>query len=105
MTLNCTIRLNTTTMKTDIEHPYFSVNSPSRESLLKVNAELIENLRSRVNQRRFKPQPGDATRLGYYRVLISGIQVYNMVLKDTELDDLKKEIEELKELMKCRSSN
>jgi hypothetical protein len=90
-------------MKTDIEHPYFSVNNSSRESLLKVNAELIENLRTRVNQRRYKPNSGDGVRISYCRVLIAALELHNKILKDVELDQLKTEIEELKELMKCRS--
>jgi TfoX/Sxy family transcriptional regulator of competence genes len=79
-----------------------STNTSSREMLLKVNAELIENLRSRVNQKRFKPQVGDSIRLGYYRALIQALQAHDNILKDVELDDLKKELEELKEALKCR---
>ena len=92
-------------MKTDIDHPYFSVNNPSPESLLKVNAELIEHLRTRVNQRRFKQQTGDGVRLGYYRILIQALTSMNSILRDQEMDQLKADVEELKELMKCKSHN
>jgi hypothetical protein len=75
----------------------------SREFLLKANAELIENLQKRINVKRFRPQEGDSIKLGYIRALIQALQAQNAILKDAELDDLKKEIEELKDLMKCKS--
>lgn len=90
-------------MKTTVDHPYFSVSNPSRESLLKVNAELIENLRTRVNQRRYKPNSGDGVRISYCRVLIAALESHNKISKDVEFDQLKAEIEELKETMKSKS--
>jgi hypothetical protein len=88
-----------TAINTQSISPYFS----SREMLLKVNTELIENLRSRVNQKRFKPQAGDSIRLGYYRALIQALTCQNTILKDVELDQLQAEVQELKEALKCRS--
>ena len=75
----------------------------SREFLLKANAELIENLQKRINVKRFRPQEGDSIKLGYIRALIQALQAQNAILKDAEIDNLKKEIEELKDLMKCKS--
>lgn len=82
-------------MKSNISNLDIPLNFSSRELLLKVNAELIDNLRTRVNQKRFKPQVGDGIRLGYYRVLIQALACYNTVLKDTELDEFKKRLEAL----------
>lgn len=90
-------------MKTNVNNPENSSVSSSREFLLKANAELIENLQKRINVKRFRPQEGDSIKLGYIRALIQALQAQNAILKDAELDDLKKEIEELKELMKCKS--
>ena len=90
-------------MKTDGNNPDISLNYSSRESLLKANSELIENLQKRINVKRFRPQEGDSVKLGYIRALIQALQAQNAILKDAEMDDLKNEIEELKELMKCRS--
>jgi len=90
-------------MKTDNIIPGNSIIFSSRNSLLKANAELIENLQKRINVKRFRPQEGDSIKLGYIRVLIQALQAQNSILKDTELDELKREIEELKELMKCQS--
>ena len=89
-------------MKTNINNPENSSIFFSREFLLKANAELIENLQKRINVKRFRPQEGDSIKLGYIRALIQALQAQNAILKDAELDDLKKEIEELKELMKCK---
>lgn len=90
-------------MKTDNNNPENCSVFSSRNSLLKANAELIDNLQKRINVKRFRPQEGDSIRLGYLRALIQALQVHNAILKDAELDELKKEIEELKELMKCKS--
>lgn len=90
-------------MKTDTPIPEKSSNFSSRESLLKANSELIENLQKRINVKRFRLQEGDSIKLGYIRVLIQALKVQNEILKDTEIDEIKTEIEELKEVLKCRS--
>jgi len=90
-------------MKTTVNDPENSSIFSSREFLLKANAELIENLQKRINVKRFRPQEGDSIKLGYIRALIQALQAQNAILKDAELDDLKKEIEELKDLVKCSS--
>lgn len=90
-------------MKTTINNLENSSIFSSREFLLKTNAELIENLQKRIYVKRFRPQEGDSIKLGYIRALIQALQAQNAILKDSELDDLKKEIEELKDLMKCKS--
>jgi len=90
-------------MKTDNSFPENFSNFSSRKSLLKANAELIENLQKRINVKRFRVQEGDSIRLGYIRALIQALQVQNAILKDAELDEIKTEIEELKEALKCQS--
>jgi hypothetical protein len=77
----------------------------SRESLLSVNSALITQLQDRLKAKRFRPQEGDSVRIGYIRALIQALQAQNAILKDVELDELKTEIEELKELMKCKSKD
>jgi hypothetical protein len=75
----------------------------NRDSLLSVNSALIAQLQDRLKAKRFRSQEGDSSKLGYIRALIQALQAQNGILKDAELDDLKKEIEELKDLMKCKS--
>jgi hypothetical protein len=89
-------------MKTDNSFPENSLNFSSRESLLKANAELIGNLQKRIHVKRFRPQEGDSIKLGYIRALIQALQAQNAILKDAELDEIKTEIEELKEALKCQ---
>jgi hypothetical protein len=90
-------------MKTDASEPEKTIFFPCRESLLKVNAELISNLQKRINLKRFRPQEGDSIKLGYIRALIQALQVQNAILKDIELDALKQELEEVRELVRNQS--
>ncbi len=46
---------------------------------------------------------GDSIKLGYIRALIQSLQVQNAILKDVELDALKKELEEVRELVRNQS--
>jgi len=75
----------------------------NREALLSVNSVLIAQMQDRLKAKRFRPADGDSVKLGYIRALIQALHAQNGILKDAELDDLKKEIEELKDLMKCKS--
>ena len=90
-------------MKTDNSSPIVPLNFSSRNSLLSANSELITHLQDRLKAKRFRPQEGDNTKLAYMRVYLQAIQVQNSILKDTELDEIKNEIEELKEALKSQS--
>jgi len=79
-------------MKTDNSLPENSLKFSSRESLLKANSELIENLQKRINVKRFRLQEGDSVKLGYIRALIQALKVQNEILKDTEIDEIKNEL-------------
>ncbi len=86
-------------MRTDNSIPGSPTIFSSRQSLLKTNAELIYNLQKRINVKRFRLQEGDNIKLGYLRALIQALQAQNAILKDAELEDLKQEIEELRDLL------
>ena len=90
-------------MTNDNSLPDNSLYFSSRESLLKANSILIENLQKRINVKRFRPQEGDSIKLGYIRALIQAVQAQNSVLKDIEINELQAEIQELKEALKSRS--
>lgn len=90
-------------MKTTITNAKSASKLLTRDSLLKANSELIGHLQDRLKAKRFRLQEGDNIKLGYIRALIQALQAQNTILKDAELDDLKKEIEELKDLVKCQS--
>jgi len=74
-----------------------------RNSLIHANAVLISQLQSRLKSKRWRVQEGESLRVSYFRTLILALQAQNSILKDSELDLLKEEILELKELMKCKS--
>ncbi|AKB19540.1 hypothetical protein [Methanosarcina sp. WWM596] len=90
-------------MKTTNSKPEISIYFSKRESLLSSNSEIIKQLQERLKAKRFRPQEGDSTKLAYMRVYLQAIQVQNSILKDTELDEIKNEIEELKEALKSQS--
>ncbi len=90
-------------MKTDNNEPEKTIIFPCRESLLRVNSVLISNLQKRVNVKRFRVQEGDSVKLGYIRALIQALQVQNAIIKDFELDTLKQELEEVRELVRSQS--
>jgi hypothetical protein len=74
----------------------------NREALLHANSALIAQLRDRLKAKRFRVAEGDTVKIGYMRALIQALTCQNAILKDAELDDMKKEVEELKELMTCK---
>lgn len=86
-------------MKSDAEDPEILENSTSRESLLRANSRLIAQLQKRVSQKRFRVQEGDSIKLGYIRALTNALQVQNSILKDVEIDTLRHELEEVRELI------
>jgi len=90
-------------MKTANSNPENSIIFSDRESLLSANSSIIAQLQDRLKAKRFRPQEGDSLKLAYIRVYLQALQVQNTILKDTELDELKAELEELKEALKCQS--
>ena len=69
-------------------------NAPiTRTEILEVNGAVITLLTNRLKGRRFRPQAGDAMRLGYIRALIQALQSYNETLKTSELDELEQKIQ------------
>lgn len=75
----------------------------NREALLKANSALIGQLQTRLKAKRFRANEADGIKLGYVRALIAALQAQNAILKDVELDAIRTEIEELKEVLKCQS--
>ena len=71
---------------------------PDREEILLLCADLISRLHSRACCNRFIEREGDKTRVSYARTLVSALQTYGTLLKDSELDSLKRRIEALEQL-------
>ena len=92
-------------MKNNNSKPDLSLNFSSRESLLSANSELIAQLQERLNVKRFRVQDGDSIKLAYIRVYLEALKTCNMILRDTELDEIQKRIEALEGSQKQPGSN
>ncbi len=90
-------------MRIDTNEPEIIQNFSSRESLLKANAQLIADLQKRIMSRRFRPQTDDSVKLSYVRALIQSLGLQAAIIKDIELDAIKQELEEVRELVKNQS--
>ncbi|AGB48940.1 hypothetical protein Metho_0685 [Methanomethylovorans hollandica DSM 15978] len=66
-----------------------------RNHLLDISSKMIKDIFNRTKGKRFRPTEGDAVKLQYLRILISAIQAHNAILKDSELDDIKKRLDSL----------
>ena len=84
-----------------VESP--KLGKTERYELIQSNKALIKSLEKRLKAKRFIVREGDYQKQGYIRLLIQALKVQNEILKDFEIDDLKKEIEEMKEQIKCKS--
>lgn len=87
-------------MKTTNNNTATTVDFSNRESLLKANSMLIIQLQARLKAKRFRPQEGDNVKLGYIRALIQALQAQNAILKDVELDEIKKRLDALENSQK-----
>lgn len=92
-------------MKPEASDPKNSENFTDRISLIKANAKLISQLQKRVTSARFRVQENDPTRLAYIRALTNLILAQNTILKEVELDNLARELEELRELVGNQAGN
>ena len=75
----------------------------TREKILKELENLIYQAIERAQAVRYGGTPDvnpHKTRQGYYSSIASLINVYSKLYKDLEMDELEKEIQELKELLK-----
>jgi hypothetical protein len=72
-----------------------SVEKIDRTKLLDISSWLVEEVRSRVDTERFREREGDSVKLQYLRVLVQAVQAHNTILKDTEIDDIKKRLDSL----------
>jgi len=69
-----------------------------REELLQMASNLIEYLHDRACGPRFRPYPTDKDRAAFQRVMVAAMSAYGSILKDEELDNLKRRIEALEDV-------
>jgi hypothetical protein len=67
----------------------------SRDELLEMTSRLFRILHRRTTAPRFKTSQHDRPRLAYARAAVTAATAYAGILKDVELDELKRRIEAL----------
>lgn len=69
-----------------------------REDLLQLTSDLIEYLHGRACGQRFRPYPTDKDRAAFQRVMVAAISAYGSILKDEEIENIKRRIEALEDV-------
>ncbi len=67
----------------------------NREALLHANSALIGQLQARLKTKRWRPQEGENIKISYIRALIQALQTQNQILKDLDLEEVKRRLEAL----------
>jgi len=67
----------------------------SREDLLKIITELVFKLRYKIFFGRFSKIDIERLRIKYDRMFVEVLRVYNEILKDAEIEELRKRVEVL----------
>jgi hypothetical protein len=75
----------------------------SREQLMAMTSEVLKTLHHRTVAHRFKPSQHDNPRLAYARATIAAVQAYTTLLRDDEIDSLKRRIEALEKIKDVKS--
>lgn len=66
-----------------------------REDLLQLTSDLIEYLHGRACGPRFRPYPTDKDRAAFQRVMVAAISAYGSILKDEEIESIKRRLDAL----------
>lgn len=74
-----------------------NIRYDSRESILSNLDNVIEILYKKTTKGRIKNPDNDKVRIQWFRVLAYTCSIYNQIKRDIDLDELKEEIEALRE--------
>lgn len=80
------------------------MNRMDQEQVLELTSDLITYLHTRSCGPRFREFPTDKMRVTFQRVMVTAIAAYGGLLRDAELDELKRRIEAL-ETVKGKGGN
>lgn len=70
----------------------------SRAELMEMSSRLIRLLHQRTTSKRFKPSGHDSPRLAYARATVAAVQAYTTLLRDDEIESLKRRIDALEKI-------
>ena len=72
---------------------------PSREHVLHILAEAIDMQHHKVTKGKIFNQENEKIRINQWKSLVHTCHIYNQILKDKQIDEVKKELSEIKNAM------
>ena len=72
---------------------------PSREQVLQVLAEAIDKQHHKVTKGKVFNPENEKIRINQWKSLVHTCHIYNQILKDKQIDDVSKELKEIKNAM------
>ena len=72
---------------------------PSREHVLHILAEAIDKQHHKVTKGKIFNQENEKIRINQWKSLVHTCHIYNQILKDKQIDEVKKELKEIKNAM------
>lgn len=72
---------------------------PSREHVLHILAEAIDMQHHKVTKGKIFNQENEKIRINQWKSLVHTCHIYNQILKDKQIDEVKKELKEIKNAM------
>ena len=72
---------------------------PSRDHVLQILAEAIDKQHHKVTKGKIFNQENEKIRINQWKSLVHTCHIYNQILKDKQIDEVKKELSEIKNAM------
>lgn len=72
---------------------------PSREHVLQILAEAIDMQHHKVTKGKIFNQENEKIRINQWKSLVHTCHIYNQILKDKQIDEVRKELKEIKNAM------
>ena len=72
---------------------------PTREHVLHILAEAIDKQHHKVTKGKIFNQENEKIRINQWKSLVHTCHIYNQILKDKQIDEVKKELSEIKNAM------
>lgn len=72
---------------------------PSRDHVLHILAEAIDKQHHKVTKGKIFNQENEKIRINQWKSLVHTCHIYNQILKDKQIDEVKKELKEIKNAM------
>jgi len=87
------------TKNDNIIHAELIPQLPTREHVLHILAEAIDKQHHKVTKGKIFNQENEKIRINQWKSLVHTCHIYNQILKDKQIDEVKKELAEIKNAM------